>query len=332
MLVSAWVPHSDILTPAKTVAELKAANISAAVLMINDHSADRGPTRFRFWALRQLVEISAACREAGIPVWLCSWAMPHQMFVDGAVAELPALMDATGAEMLMWDAEGPWVDATGSFDRDEAADRLALVFGPANMAVTAIGSAPASVKPLARNCSVWAPQCYATLDTIVRGEATPAGVVPFGLRCWRERYGQEPTGHWTIGLAGYDQAQDPGVTMWPPIDDILASEIFSICYWTNNSIASRADVTSFVADLNRPLPTHPGVLPTVVLAAMPSGVSVPVVTHIQALLAAWRVDSGTQDGKPGPKTIAAVKVFQRRKRLEPTGVVDTATWAELLRP
>ncbi len=331
MLVSAWVPHSDILTPAKTVAELKAAGISTAVLMINDHSADRGPTKFRFWALRQLEEIATACSEAEIGVWLCSWAMPHQVFVDEAIAVLPELMERTGAEMLMWDAEAPWVNATGVFDREQAADRFAQAFSSAAMAVTAIGAAPLAVIWLARACSVWVPQCYATQKTIAIAEATPASVVPFGLRCWRERYGQEPAGHWMIGLAGYDQAPDPRVTMWPPIDDVLAAGIFSTCYWTNNSVAARPDVGSFVADLSRPLPPHPGVMQLVNMAAIPSE-RTPVVEQLQHLLAASCVDPGPLDGKPGPKTIAAVRALQRRRGLEATGLVDAATWAELLRP
>jgi hypothetical protein len=155
--------------------------------------------------------------------------------------------------------------------------------------------------------------------------------VSFGLRCWRERYG-EPAGHYVIGLAGYDQAADPCVTMWPPIDDVLASECFAVCYWTNNSIAARPDVSAFVSGLTEPLPPHPGVMPLVNIAAMPSGTRSQVVLTIQHLLAAWGVDAGQFDGKPGAKTLAGVQAVQRRKGLAATGVVDACTWSELLRP
>jgi hypothetical protein len=326
MLVSAWLPYSDTLTPAKTVAELQAAGISTAILMVNDFSTTRGPTPFRTFDTTKLVAMADACREAEIVVWLCSWAMQHKVFVDGALAQLPALMKTTRAEMIMWDAEEPWTQPEGATD-PTAAVRLAATFGSASMAVTAIGSAPYPVHSLADVCSVWVPQAYATKDSTARASE----VVAYSLRWWRERYG-EPSGHWMIGLAGYDQAEDCATTMQPPIDDVLAAELFSVCYWTNNSIAARADVCAFVAGLARALPPHPGIMPLVDIAAMPSPTRVQVVAAIQGLLMSWGIDPGPLDGKPGEKTLAGVQAFQRRKLLAPTGVVDANTWAELLRP
>lgn len=327
MLVSVWVPYSDTLTPAKTVGELRAAGISTAILMVNDFSATDWDAPFRTFDTDNLIAMAQACRDAEIAVWLCSWVMPHEAFISEAIAELPALKAVAGAEMIMWDAEAPWVKPPNDALRARAATRLAATFGSTNMAMTAIGAAPSEVKPLADVCSVWAPQCYATRDS----QATPAGVVPFGLRCWRERYGT-PSGHWMIGLAGYDQAADPSTTMQPPIDDVLAAGLSEICYWTSNAIASRPDVLEFVASLTRAVPPHPGIMPAVDIAAMPSATRVQVVAEIQGLLMAWGIDPGPLDGKPGAKTLAGVKTFQERKRLAPTGVVDASTWAELLRP
>ena len=335
MHVSAWLPYSDSLTPEKTVAELKTAGISTAVLMVNDFSTARGPTGFKTFDVAKLGAMASACRSSKIPVWLCSWIMPHDIFVDGAIRQMTALRDATGAELIMWDAEAPWTEATGVFSRARSSERLEAAFGSANMGVTAIGSAPIEVKPLAAVCSVWVPQAYATLTTIAKGQARPSEVVPYSLRWWRERYGA-PSGSWVIGLAGYDQADDPATTMQPPLDDVLAAELGKVCYWTNNSIAARPDVTEFVADLTRPVEpapaSHPGVMPTVDIAALPSSVRVQVVAEIQGLLMAWGISPGPQDGKPGARTLAAVMEFQRSKPLAPTGIVDAATWAELLRP
>jgi hypothetical protein len=326
---SAWLPYSDILTPAKTVAELQAAGITTAVLMVNDFSTARGPTSFRHWEAAKLVAMADACRDAEIIVWLCSWVMPHRVFIEGAIAQLPALMQATGAELILWDAEEPWTQATGVFDRGDACERLVQAFGLAKMGVTAIGSAPSEVVPLADVCAVRVPQCYATDDS----KARPSEVVTYGVRRWREQYGEpHAAGRYVIGLAGYDQAADCGVTMWPPIDDVLAGEFSEVIYWTNNAIAARPDVASFVRGLSQPLPPHPGVMPLVNLATMPSGVAVPVVKQIQTLLTAWGVDPGPVDGKPGPRTVAGVQTFQRRKGLAPTGLVDALTWSELLRP
>lgn len=327
MLVSAWVPYSDTLTPAKTVAELRAAGITTAVLMVNDFSDARGPTAFRTFDRSRLVDMAVACRMAEIPVWLCSWVMPHAVFIDGAIDQLPSLLKDTGADMLMWDAEEPWTRSGSAGSRVASADRLAQAFGSANLAVTAIGSAPSEVKPLADVCSVWSPQAYATVDS----DASAERVVPYSLGRWREVYGS-PSGHWMIGLAGYDQAADPATTMQPPIDDVLAADLSEVCYWTSNAIASRPDVAAFVAGLTRAAPPHPGIMPTVDIAALPSATRVQVVAAIQGLLMSWGIDPGPLDGKPGAKTLAAVKAFQARKTLAPTGMVDASTWAELLRP
>jgi peptidoglycan hydrolase-like protein with peptidoglycan-binding domain len=87
-----------------------------------------------------------------------------------------------------------------------------------------------------------------------------------------------------------------------------------------------------VAGLARALPPHPGIMPLVDIAAMPSATRVQVVAAIQGLLMSWGIDPGPLDGKPGEKTLAGVQAFQRRKLLPPTGVVDANTWSEMLRP
>lgn len=326
VLVSAWLPSSDTATPDKTVAKLKAAGIGTAVLMVNDFSDDRGPTEFRTFDFDRLVAMANACHDAEIVVWLCSWVMPHDVFIDGACRQLPDLREATRAEVIVWDAEEPWTKATGPFDYGRASWRLRDAFGYSRMGLTAIGSAPSECWDLAAACSVWMPQCYATRDSVAR----PSEVVPYSLRQWKQRYG-EPSS-WCIGLAAYDQAAVPADTMQPPIDDVREAEISSVCYWTSNAIASRPDVCEFVAGLSRARPPHPGICPELNLAAMPVGQRSQAVAEVQALLTAWGIDPGPQDGKPGPKTIAAVHRFQRRNGIETTGSVDAATWAELLRP
>jgi hypothetical protein len=331
MLVSAWLPYSDTLTPAKTVAEMRTAGITTAVLMVNDFSTARAATGFKTFDPAKIRDMAHECNDAEINVWLCSWIMPHEQFIAGAIDQLPPLLNECQADMLMWDAEEPWTDAHGQFNYATAAARIAGAFPASSLAVTAIGSAPIEVTPLATVCSVWVPQAYATMTTIANGQATPAGVVPYSLRWWRERYG-EPSTHWIIGLAGYDQAADPATTMQPPIDDAIASGMNDVAYWTNNSIAAEPAVASFVAGLSRSTPPHPGIMPLVDIAAMPSGTRVQVVAEIQGLLMAWGVDPGPLDGKPGAKTLAGVKAFQQRKTLAQTGVVDASTWSELLRP
>jgi hypothetical protein len=325
MLVAAWVPYADSLTPSKTIAEMQAARIGTAVLMVNDFSSARGPTPFRTFDVAKLVAMADACHAAGIAVWLCSWLMPHTAFVSGAITQLSALRDATRAEMIVWDAEAPYTEATGSFNYDAAVRSLSAAFGSASMAVTAIASAPLEIKSLVAACSVRMPQCYATTDS----QATPPKVVPFGLRCWTDRYGTFD-GRWVVGLAAYDQATDPGVTMWPPLDDLFAVNIRGVCYWTSSAIAARVENVRFVAELQ--LVPHPGICRVVDIAALPSAIPLRIVEQIQTLLEMWTCDPGPIDGKPGDKTLAAVKTFQARRLLASTGIVDATTWAELLRP
>jgi hypothetical protein len=344
MLVSAWLPRSDILSPAKTVAELRAARVCTAVLMCNDYSdssAGWGPQSFRHWPLSELVAMADECRRAGIGVWLCSWVMPHNVFIKGACESMPKIAKATGASVVMWDAEEPWTHAQqlgpierAGFESASASLDLRDAFAGTGieMAVTAIGSASEQVWRLAKVCPIWVPQCYATTDS----QATPGGVVSYSVEQWRKEYGEPKIG-WTIGLAAYDQAPVPSVTMQPPIDDALALDMSTVCYWTLNAIAKSPAVTEFVAGLSRHRETetrslHPGILPWVDIEAMPSSTVVRVVGQAQALLSWAGCDPGAIDGKPGPKTLAAVLAFQRREKLEPTGIVDAATWAELLRP
>jgi hypothetical protein len=328
MRVHAWVPSSCYSDPAKTVGHLRAAGVTAANLMCNDFSKARGPTAFTIFSVDKINAMAKAWRDAGGEVHLTSWAMPHESFMSGALEVLPGLMASTGATMLWWDAEEPWVHATGAFDYAEAAEYAARCFP--RLALSGIGSAPVELCELAKVCRVYSPQAYADDD----GDgATPGGVVPYSVNCWSARYG-EPEEAWVIGLAGYDQGTPPASTMQPPIDDVLAAGISEVCYWTINSIADRSDVTAFVTGLTSPVVVPGpmgGIFPTLVIASMTKGTVVPQLRTVQGLLLAWGIDPGPLDGLPGPKTEAGVKAFQEMRGLSASGVVDDATWCSFLR-
>jgi hypothetical protein len=335
MRPAAWVPSSCLANPDKTIATLQAAGVRVANLMGNDMSEDRGPTPFRTFDVDDLNRMAAACRAAGIEVHLTIWAMPHDEYLDGALAVLPGLIASMGATMLWWDAEGPWHDATGCFDFATAAAKAARVFP--RLALSGIGAALAELRELAEVCCVWSPQAYATKES----EADPPDVVEYSLGRWREAYG-EPEEGWCVGLAGYKQAADAVSTMQPPIDDVLAARIRRVCYWTINSIDDDQDVVDFVAGLanvrNLPPPVLPppppprinGIMPTLNIATMPTGVESRLLRIVQHLLLAWDINPGPDDGLPGPKTEAAVKEFQTICGLHVNGVVTGATWYELL--
>jgi hypothetical protein len=328
MRVHAWVTSSCFSDPAKTVGHLRAAGVTVANLMLNDFSKARGPTAFTTFSVDKINAMAKAWRDAGGEVHLTSWAMPHETFMAGALEVLPGLMASTGATMLWWDAEEPWVHATGVFDYAEAAEYAARCFP--RLALSGIGSAPVELCELAKVCRVFSPQAYATSDS----QSTPGGVVPYSVGCWRERYGVPAEGY-IVGLAAYDQGTPPASTMQPPIDDVLAAGISEVCYWTINSIADRSDVTAFVAGLTSPVAPAPapsrGIFPTLAIASMTKGTVVAQLRTVQGLLLAWGIDPGPLDGLPGPKTESGVKAFQEMRGLAVSGVVDDATWCSFLR-
>jgi hypothetical protein len=333
--VHAWVTSqcfTDSDDIERTIRELQAANVSVANIMLNDFSSGREAQPFSTFSVDKLKAMAAACHAAGIVVHATTWVMPHEVFVDGMLAQLPALLAAMGCTLLVLDAEEPWTKATGSFDYAEAAAAIARVFP--RLGLSGIGDALDDLRELAKICHVWCPQAYATKDS----QATPGGVGPYCFNCWTKDFGPPREG-WIFGLAAYDQATPPSVTMQPVIDDMLELGIRDGCFWTINYVADRSDVNAFVASLSTPVappqpsvPTTSGrIFPALNIAAMTKGTKSRYLQIVQALLRdVWGVDPGPIDGLPGAKTECGVKTFQAACGLPETGVVDGNTWVELL--
>jgi peptidoglycan hydrolase-like protein with peptidoglycan-binding domain len=83
-------------------------------------------------------------------------------------------------------------------------------------------------------------------------------------------------------------------------------------------MGSEEDFAKFLTDGSLP-PARPQFVPTLV--------------NIQRVLIAAGLDIGSRDGKPdgvmGPKTLAAVKSFQKQNGLVPDGIVGPFTRAAL---
>ena len=324
MRVHAWIPSSAFSDPAETVVNLQAAGVHVANLMLNDFSDKREASEFETFNVDKIAAMAAACQAAGIEVHATTWIMPHDLFIDGMLEELPPLLARIGCTLLLLNAEGPWTHAEGEFEYEAAAEKLLDMFY--QLGLTGIGSAPEELLSLARICAVWCPQSYATEGS----QATPGGVVPYSISRWSDEFGN-PSHGWIIGLAAYDQDTPAEASMQPPIDDVEASGLSEVCYWTINAISERTDVQTFVAGISKAT-SAAGIFPTLPIATMPKGVYSGQLCAAQSLLHhAWKIDTGPIDGLPGPRTIAAVKTFQSARGLLVTGSVDGGTWVELHR-
>ena len=70
---------------------------------------------------------------------------------------------------------------------------------------------------------------------------------------------------------------------------------------------------------------------TVELNILRQGATGAQVKTLQRLLSSLAFAIGTIDGSYGPKTLAGVKAFQKKRNLEQDGIVGPATWAALLK-
>lgn len=325
--VGAWIQNSLIGEPDRAVDLMKRGGFNSASLVTNDFSKNRGPTEYWTRDLARLANMADACHAAGIEVTLTTWVMPHDVFVDGMLEQLPEIIDATGATRLYLDAEEPWNAATGEFDREVAAWEIGSGLGDiVELALSAIVYCPeVEILPLAGICPVYSPQAYST----IANDLDPHTGVTKARDRWVAKFGEPEC--WSMGLAAYKLPIPPDPYMQPPIDQCRALEIEDVCYWDLGQAADDEDRLDFIASLTDP-PTvaAPGIFAPLELEALPSSVFSRGVLIVQHLLTAQGFDPGPFDGLPGAKTLAAVQSFQLARRLAPTGVVDYGTWGWLV--
>lgn len=330
--VGAWVTNADIGKPAEAVETMKRARINCANLMLNDFSKSRGATDFWTRDTVRLSRFADACFDAGISVALTTWVMPHQVFVDGMLQQLPEILDVTRAAALYLDAEEPWTRAAGDFDRAVAAEQIGVLDSLVPLGLSAIVYTPAAkALPLAEVCSIYSPQAYAfdeDPDDPVDDEGLdPRTAVTRALQIWRAKFG-EPE-RWSMGLAAYKLPDDPDDYMAPPIEQCREHGIDEVCYWTLGQAADDADRLDFIAWIRSADSPGP-IFAWLDIEALPSSMAVHAVLIVQHLLAASGIDVGALDGKPGARTLAGVEAFQAARGMPVSGVVDYSTWCSLV--
>lgn len=335
MRIGTWLTRVALSDPIDTAKALADAGISHGSIMLNDYGGARAPRPFTTHDTDKIVALAEALRDQKIGVSLTTWVMPHREFIDGLLAIVPDLADRCGASMLVLDAEEPWTKAIDPMDRGEAAYLLSTLVQTKCLSGIANVNAP-MLEPLAEICSVWSPQAYATRNP----KSLPADrAVDHALTKWRSAFG-EPA-RWMIGLACYDQPVPASTLMQPCLDRAASAGIVDVCYWSHRRILERPDVAAVLSGASEPStpPAQGGIMPELDVEAMPSDVVVDHVGQLQGLLS-WAsrslddpsIDPGKVDGRPGPKTQAALDAFNVRSQTRaPVGVATGQTWWALLR-
>ena len=172
-------------------------------LMVNDHSADRGPTPFRLDDRAR--EYAARIVDAGIELHITSWIMPHVEFLTAGCAELVQLAIDSGAHSIEWDAEEPWTRAVGGMRHADAAALMQL-YG-SREGVTGIGYADRdALQPLTLRAAYVTPQAYVTRTSGLRLDG-----IPRILARWEAMSGSATV---IPALAAYRQDRGGPVDAW----------------------------------------------------------------------------------------------------------------------
>lgn len=154
-MIGAWCSRPTT----KQIELAKKLGIGRLHLMVNDHSADTGPTKFRCDAKAR--DYAAMITDAGIELHLTSWIMPHLEFLTAACDQLAQLVGDTGAHSIEWDAEKPWTHAVGGLPHADAATMIQLYGCREGVSGIGFGAAHA-LFPLVARAEYVTPQAYVT--------------------------------------------------------------------------------------------------------------------------------------------------------------------------
>ncbi|MBI4355912.1 MAG: peptidoglycan-binding protein [Candidatus Omnitrophica bacterium] len=102
----------------------------------------------------------------------------------------------------------------------------------------------------------------------------------------------------------------------------------SPAYGSSSGAWTPPETVSFKELFPEPVPPKPSTAVTS-HKTTPAAVTKPTTRQIQRALKRAGLYAGTVDGKPGPKTTAAVIKFQKSRGLKPDGVVGRKTWQQL---
>lgn len=208
-MIGAWAMQAT----ADQLAIAKRCGIGRIDLMVNDHAADRAPTRFR--CMKEARDRAKRVTDAGFELHLTSWIMPHLAFAEEAADSMQQLAIDTGACSVLWDAEEPWTQATGKPDYHAACCTIVGALKGCRWGVTGIGFAPWPVLDLAEFADYVVPQAYVTedsqlrhggIDTVLRRwAATQKQVIP-GLAAYNQGRGYIATARSAAEAAGFTGA------------------------------------------------------------------------------------------------------------------------------
>lgn len=221
-----------MLNPARSVRELLKLKVTDCYVMINDFSDKRTATKFSY--RREVVPFADALNAAGIRVHLCSWIMPHEVFLRGMCFAMPKLIKRCKAVSVLWDAEEPWTLAKGFGTYARAvsflARHMAAVPWGVPVGITGIGYAVTrKLKALAKLCAYLLPQAYSTRTSKVNCLTVASKF----CKIWISKFGRKEI---RVGLAGYRQKGVKGSngTEADAMEKAILSvprEIDEVVYW-----------------------------------------------------------------------------------------------------
>lgn len=298
--IGTWTTKSALSNPRDTAQALAAAGANEASIMLNDFAWARSEREFETHDVEKIATFAGELHAAGLDVTLTTWVMPHEGFIRGMGAQLPALVELTGARATVLDAEEPWAQATGAMSHDDAAELVGEVLEGQVLILSGISYANTSALiGLSRVCPIWSPQAYATTKD---GSMDPAKAVSGSLSRWRSKFGEPYS--WIMGLACYSQPTPASLYMDPCLAQTREAGIESVCYWSHKPILDRADVREVLLAAREP--GGGGLSPTIEAA---------MVAQLQGLLAGASVSMGDAvhpgevDGIAGPNTSRGLDAF-----------------------
>lgn len=238
---SAWAGRACLTDTPVWATRATSYGLTHVDLVLNDHSAWRGPRAFDTYDRDALVRAAHTFHEHGLVVNLMSWCMPHEEYLAGMANFLEWYVARAPPARLELDLEGPWTEAEGNVDYDLAATWVRhAVERVHELGVNGIGYADvAKLGPVLRLAAIGTVQAYPTL----RNQGDVDNWPERFARRWAAKMPRESASRprYAIGLPAYGQGLRSVSRVGRMLRSVrrVASEPWwseRVCFWTLMSL------------------------------------------------------------------------------------------------